>query len=300
MDLLRHLELFEAVADEGHFGRAAESLGMAQPPLSQAIKRLEKELGCTLLERTAHGSVLTPAGRRVRDAARRLQSDATALRATAVGDHKAPIRLMVDPVVPESLLASLVTHAGSQGIAIQLEECSSDAALHRVRAGDGTAVVLSPFRTEGLRSSAPLALKLWASRLVSNLGPKIGGSGGAGTALVHPRPPAAVMARLSVDLRSLGLPGPIGARERASALGELLTGRLVGVVTVSEPGWTPVVADELRVEPLPRSRATAILQVVARRDERDRSVLAAFESASTTLARTAETMALTACGSTPR
>lgn len=300
MDLLRHLELFEAVADEGHFGRAAESVGMAQPPLSQAIKRLEKELGCTLLERTAHGAVLTPAGRRVRDAARRLQSDATALRATAVGDHKAPIRLMMDPVVPEGLLASLVTHAGSQGIAMQLEECTSDVALHRVRAGDGTAVVLSPFRTEGLRSSAPLALELWASRLVSTPGPNTGSSGAAGTALAHPSPPAAVMARLSEDLRSLGLPGPIRARERASALGELLTGRLAGVVTVSEPGWSPVVATGVRAEPLPRSRATAILQVVARRDERDRAVLAAFESASSTLAGTAQTSTIDAGGSTPR
>jgi len=78
--MIDKLEMFIALANEGHFGRAAEVCGVTQPTLSSAIKQLEDHLGVQLVYRGSRFQGLTPEGQRVLDRARRIVGDARALR----------------------------------------------------------------------------------------------------------------------------------------------------------------------------------------------------------------------------
>lgn len=107
----RHLRCFIAVAEELHFGRAAERMHIEQSPLSRAIKKLESELGVLLLERTSHGTQLTWAGQVFLEDARRIllaidQAKSNA-RSAATG-FRGRLRIALSDGIAQSRLTALL------------------------------------------------------------------------------------------------------------------------------------------------------------------------------------------------
>jgi DNA-binding transcriptional LysR family regulator len=100
---MRHLRYFIAVAEEGHITRAAERLGMQQPPLSQQIKAIERELDAQLFWRKPRGVELTDAGRAffnyARDITANLDRAVETTRRTARGEQ-GQIRVGITPTSP--------------------------------------------------------------------------------------------------------------------------------------------------------------------------------------------------------
>src|SRR6478736_533745 len=78
--MIDKLEFFIALANEKHFGRAAEECGISQPTLSAAIRQLEDQLGVMLVQRGSRFQGLTPEGQRVLEWARRIVGDARTMR----------------------------------------------------------------------------------------------------------------------------------------------------------------------------------------------------------------------------
>ena len=126
----RHLRYFVVLAEELHFGRAAQRLCITQPPLSLNIQQLEASLGARLFERDSKGVRLTAAGLAFRESARSLLAQAEQARALARGIEAGVIgRLRVGFVgsvllrgLPQWLAAHQAEHPG---IEIALSEMNS-------------------------------------------------------------------------------------------------------------------------------------------------------------------------------
>jgi DNA-binding transcriptional LysR family regulator len=111
---LRHLRYFVALADELHFGRAAQRLHIVQPALSKQIAALERELGVLLFDRTNRTVSITPAGRvfhaEVRTILHRIEKASDAARQTARGELGGLEIGFIEPAMWSILPATLVEH----------------------------------------------------------------------------------------------------------------------------------------------------------------------------------------------
>jgi DNA-binding transcriptional LysR family regulator len=114
---LMQLRCFVAVADELHFGRAADRMNMTQPPLSRQIQILERVLGVELIERTSRSVKLTAPGRAFLPDARRILSMADAAAVTVkriASGHAGTITIGFTASTGYSLLPRLVEHVREQ------------------------------------------------------------------------------------------------------------------------------------------------------------------------------------------
>lgn len=133
---LRALQYFVTVAEELHFGRAAQRLNIVQPAVSQQIVRLERELGVRLLDRTSRRVRLTPAGARVLAAARETLAAAARVRVVA-GEPAAALRIGVASCVTGRLDRALARlHEAERPAEPELVDLPVAARLDAVRGGD--------------------------------------------------------------------------------------------------------------------------------------------------------------------
>jgi len=109
---LRHLRYFVAVADAGTFKQAAEQMFIAQPTLSQQIRRLEEIVGTPLLERRREGVRLTEAGSVLLDESRAVLSrvdHGVSRTRQAAGLGRPRLRFAVPPSLPENLAVDVAS-----------------------------------------------------------------------------------------------------------------------------------------------------------------------------------------------
>lgn len=143
---LHQLKYFVAVAETGGFSRGAAACGVAQPSLSQQIKRLESSLGVGLFDRTARGVRLTDAGRELLPRARRILAE-TLEAQRSLGAEPAPSRLAFGaiPTIAPYIFPAILPALGAAlpGCDLLVREDYTDRLIDGLRAGELDAAVLA-------------------------------------------------------------------------------------------------------------------------------------------------------------
>ena len=170
---LRHLRYFIAVAEEGHITRAAERLDMQQPPLSQQIKALERELGVQLLRRLPRGVEPTEAGRAFLADARlilaQIDHSFASTRRTARGElgriaigftSSAPFHPFVPRIIrafreASPLISLALDEDGTTQLIKNLREDRVDVAFIRTPVADPAGLVVEPLLEEKMVVALP-------------------------------------------------------------------------------------------------------------------------------------------------
>jgi LysR family hydrogen peroxide-inducible transcriptional activator len=137
---LQQLAYLVALADAGHFGRAAAASHVSQPALSAQIRELERRLGAPLVERLPRGIRCTPAGDAVVTRARRILREVDDLMEEAgagAGELAGPVVLGAIPTVAPYLLGALVPILTNRfpAVDLRLEELRTEVLLTRLRDG---------------------------------------------------------------------------------------------------------------------------------------------------------------------
>jgi DNA-binding transcriptional LysR family regulator len=138
---LRHLRYFVVVAEELHFTKAAQRLGMSQPPLSQRIRELERELGISLFDRSHRDVRLTEPGALLLEHARRVLQEADAvhdaMRRIRPG-NAGVVRAGIPPDSDPALVCQIITAfcEKAPGVQLDLRELTTSEQIPALRRGE--------------------------------------------------------------------------------------------------------------------------------------------------------------------
>jgi LysR family transcriptional regulator, carnitine catabolism transcriptional activator len=156
----RHLRAFVALVETGSFSAAAETVHIGQPALSQAIAKLEEQVGVKLIERTTRSIQLTPAGEEfLVDARRVLQAleNMMARGAEWAKVRRGRVELLAIPSMAYRLLPRLVREFAKhhENVAIEVHDHPDPVLRHRLERGEGDLGIITQAENAGARPALP-------------------------------------------------------------------------------------------------------------------------------------------------